>query len=89
MPLEQGGQVFLLEALDLPLPLYTPARIHILTDRPLYEAGNTVKFRAIALRANDLSPLEERPGTWRVIEEVKSDIRYDRLGPMQAIPPDS
>lgn len=54
--------------LDLPLPLYTPARIHILTDRPLYEAGNTVKFRAIALRANDLTPLEERPGTWRVMD---------------------
>ncbi len=29
------------------------------------------------------------PGTWRVIEEVQSDIRYDRMGPMQTIPPDS
>lgn len=28
------------------------------------------------------------PGTWRVIEEVHSDIRYDRKGPMQTIPPD-
>ncbi|MGV3619651.1 MAG: MG2 domain-containing protein [Archangium sp.] len=54
------------EEVDLPLPLYTPARIHVLTDRPLYEPGNTVKFRAIALKANDLTPLEERPGTWVV-----------------------
>lgn len=51
---------------DLPLPLYAPARIHLLTDRPLYEPGNTVKFRAVALRARDLSPIEGRPGTWFV-----------------------
>jgi hypothetical protein len=54
--------------LDLPLPLFTPARVHVLTDRPLYEPGNTVKFRALALRASDLAPLEERPGTWRVTD---------------------
>jgi hypothetical protein len=30
--------------------------------------------------------LPRTPGTWRVIEEVKSEIRYDRMGPMQAIP---
>lgn len=53
---------------DVPLPLYTPARIHVLTDRPLYEPGNTVRFRALALKADDLSPLEERPGTWRVAD---------------------
>ncbi|GMU58474.1 MAG: hypothetical protein AMXMBFR34_02370 [Myxococcaceae bacterium] len=54
--------------LDVPLPLFTPARIHVLTDRPLYEPGNTVRFRALALKADDLSPLEERPGTWRVVD---------------------
>jgi len=30
--------------------------------------------------------LPRTPGTWRVIEEVKSDIRYDRMGPIQQIP---
>jgi hypothetical protein len=30
--------------------------------------------------------LPRTPGTWRVIEDVKSDIRYDRMGPMQEIP---
>lgn len=30
--------------------------------------------------------LPRTPGTWRVMEDVKSDIRYDRMGPMQAIP---
>lgn len=30
--------------------------------------------------------LPRTPGTWRVIEQVKAEVRYDRLGPMQAIP---
>jgi hypothetical protein len=53
---------------DVPLPLFTPARVHVLTDRPLYEPGNTVRFRALALKASDLTPLEERPGVWRVTD---------------------
>lgn len=52
--------------LELPLPLYAPARIHVLTDRPLYEPGNTVKFRALALKGTDLTPLDGRPGRWEV-----------------------
>jgi hypothetical protein len=32
--------------------------------------------------------LPRTPGTWRVIEDVKSDIRYDRMGPIQQIPHD-
>lgn len=54
------------ETLEIPLPLYTPARAHVLTDRPLYEPGNTVQFRAVVLKADDLTPLEGRPGRWRV-----------------------
>jgi hypothetical protein len=30
--------------------------------------------------------LPRTPGTWRIIEEVKSDVRYERAGPMQSIP---
>ncbi len=30
--------------------------------------------------------LPRTPGTWRVIEDVKSDIRYDRMGVIQQIP---
>lgn len=54
--------------LDVALPLYTPARIHVITDRPLYEPGNTVRFRAVALRARDLAPLDGRPGAWVVTD---------------------
>ncbi len=53
---------------DLPLPLYAPARVHLITDRPLYEPGNTVRFRALALKAIDLSPLDGRPGVFRVFD---------------------
>ncbi|WP_253910735.1 MG2 domain-containing protein [Pyxidicoccus fallax] len=54
------------DTVDAALPLYAPARVHVLTDRPLYEPGNEVRFRAVVLRAKDLSPLDGRPGTWRV-----------------------
>jgi len=30
--------------------------------------------------------LPRTPGTWRVIEDVQSDIRYDRMGAIQRIP---
>jgi MG2 domain len=53
-------------SVEVPLPLFAPARIHVLTDRPLYEPGNVVKFRALVLKGSDLSPLEERPGAFMV-----------------------
>ena len=53
---------------DVPIGLYAPAKIHVLTDRPLYEPGNVVQFRALALRAADLSPIDRRPGTWIVLD---------------------
>jgi hypothetical protein len=51
---------------DLPLALYSPAKIHVLTDRPLYEPGHRVQFRALMVRARDLSPLSNRPGRWLI-----------------------
>ena len=53
---------------DAPLPLYAPARAHLLTDRPLYEAGHTVQFRALTLRAADRAPLSGRPGVFQVTD---------------------
>jgi hypothetical protein len=38
----------------------------VITDRPLYEPGNVVKFRAVVLRARDLAPLDGRPGMWTI-----------------------
>jgi hypothetical protein len=54
--------------LDVAIPLYTPARVHVITDRPLYEPGNVVRFRAVVLRARDLAPLDGRPGRWTITD---------------------
>jgi len=65
---------------SLPLALYTPARIHVITDRPLYEPGNTVRFRAVVLRARDLSPLDNRPGVW-VIRDPDNEVLLEETAP--------
>lgn len=49
---------------ELALPLYAPAHVHLLSDRPLYEPGQTVLARAVALRRADLVPLADRPGSF-------------------------
>lgn len=66
------------QTLDVPLPIYAPAQIHVLSDRPLYEPGNTVKFRAVALRARDLAPLDGRPGTWVVTDPNGETLLEER-----------
>jgi hypothetical protein len=53
---------------ELTLPLYAAAKVHVITDRPLYEPGNTVRFRSVVLRSKDLAPLEGRPGRWLVTD---------------------
>ena len=66
------------QTLDVPLAIYAPARIHVLTDRPLYSPGQMVKFRAVALRARDLVPLDGRPGLWTVIDPGSNVLLEER-----------
>ena len=66
------------DSVDAPLPLYAPARIHVLTDRPLYEPGHRVQFRSVALRAKDLSPLDGRPGLWTVVDPSGEVVLEER-----------
>jgi len=47
---------------------YRPADVHVLTDRPLYEPGDVVQFRALVLGANGEGPLGERPGRWQIFD---------------------
>ena len=68
------------DTLEVPVPLYTPARIHVITDRPLYEPGNVVRFRAVALRARDLAPLDQRPGAW-VITDPSGEVMLEEKAP--------
>ncbi len=66
--------------LDLAVPLYTPARIHVITDRPLYEPGNVVRFRAVVLRARDLAPLDGRPGRW-MVKDPSGEVLLEEKAP--------
>ncbi|MCP3136015.1 MG2 domain-containing protein [Pyxidicoccus xibeiensis] len=68
------------DSVDAPLPLYAPARVHVLTDRPLYEPGNEVRFRAVVLRAKDLSPLDGRPGTW-LLKDPSGEVVLEERAP--------
>jgi hypothetical protein len=66
------------DSVEAALPLYAPARIHVLTDRPLYEPGHRVQFRAVALRAKDLGPLDGRPGLWMVVDPTGEVVLEER-----------
>nr|WP_199729160.1 MG2 domain-containing protein [Corallococcus sp. CA053C] len=66
------------DTVEAALPLYAPARVRVLTDRPLYEPGHRVRFRAVVLRAKDLSPLDGRPGTWKVMDPTGEVVLEER-----------
>ena len=68
------------DSVDLSLGLYAPARIHVITDRPLYEPGNQMKFRAVVLRARDLAPLDGRPGTW-IVSDPTGEVLLEEKSP--------
>ena len=68
---------------SVPIALYAPARIHVITDRPLYEPGNTVRFRAVVLRARDLVPLDHRPGSW-LLRDPSGEILLEETAPAGA-----
>ena len=63
---------------DVPLPLYRPAHVHVLTDRPLYEPGDTMHFRALMLRKGTLEPLDDRPGRWLVYDSNHTVLLDER-----------
>jgi hypothetical protein len=65
---------------EVNVPLYTPARIHVITDRPLYEPGNLVRFRAVVLRARDLAPLDSRPGRW-IVKDPEGEVLLEESSP--------
>lgn len=49
---------------ESPLSLFTPALVHVMTDRPLYRPGQDVQFRAAMLNRTDMAPIEDRGGRW-------------------------
>ncbi|MBK8011160.1 MAG: hypothetical protein IPK13_07395 [Deltaproteobacteria bacterium] len=55
-------------SVELKLPIFAPAKIHVITDRPLYEPGNVIAYRAALFRARDLVPIGGRAGRWQVTD---------------------
>ncbi|MBX2796049.1 MAG: hypothetical protein KTR31_00230 [Myxococcales bacterium] len=71
------------QQVDLELPLYAPALVHTMTDRPLYKPGQEVLLRSVVLRRTDQTPIEGRPGRWR-IEDPNGQpmlVEKDEAGP--------
>ncbi|MFH1469564.1 MAG: MG2 domain-containing protein [Pseudomonadota bacterium] len=64
---------------DAPLPIYAPAVVHLATDRPLYKPGQTMLFRAAALKMKDLAPLDGRPGTFTVTDPSGATLLEEKV----------
>jgi len=67
---------------DVDLPLYAPAIVHVMTDRPLYKPGQEVLLRSAILKRTDLTPLDGRPGKWRILSPsgVEMLVERDKAG---------
>jgi hypothetical protein len=68
--------------LDCAIPV-APRRTYV---GSIWLANGAEAMRLASQGRVEVLCLPRTPGTWRVIEEVKSDIRYDQMGPMQQIP---
>ena len=68
---------------DVDLPLYTPALVHLMTDRPLYKPGQDVLLRSLVLDRAEQAPIEGRPGRWRIVDPNGNEmlVEKDHTGP--------
>ncbi len=68
--------------IDVDLPLFAPAIVHIMTDRPLYKPGQEVLLRSVILKRTDLTPLDGRPGKWRILSPsgIELLVEKDKAG---------
>jgi hypothetical protein len=68
--------------LDCAIPV-APRRTYV---GSIWLANSTEALRLMRQGRVEVLCLPRTPGTWRVIEDVKSDIRYDRMGAIQQVP---
>jgi hypothetical protein len=71
--------------LDCAIPV-APRRTYV---GSIWLANGTEALRLMRQGRVEVICLPRTPGTWRVIEDVKSDIRYDRMGAIQQLPRES
>ena len=65
-------------SIEVPLPLYAPALAHVVSDRPLYKPGQEVLLRSVLLKRTDMSPLDGRPGRWRILAPDGTEMHTER-----------
>lgn len=63
---------------EVPLPLFAPALAHAMTDRPLYKPGQEVLLRSVVLDRRDQTPIESRPGRWRITDPGDNVVLEER-----------
>lgn len=63
---------------DLDLPLYKPALVHLMSDRPLYKPGQDVLLRSVSLERSKRTPLDGRPGRWRIVAPDGTEMHVER-----------
>lgn len=51
---------------QIPLAFFTPALVHVMSDRPLYRPGEDLLLRSLVLASDGHEPLGGRPGRWKV-----------------------
>lgn len=65
-------------SLDLELPLFAPALVHAMSDRPLYKPGQEVLLRSVILDRRDETPIPLRPGHWQIFNPEGLQVLDER-----------
>ena len=88
VPAVPDGEHTVLTHIDSPLgattlrttvPLFRAAVVHIATDRPLYQPGQVIQYRSVALDRSDHTPLDGRPGVFEVYNQDEALIYSEPL----------
>jgi hypothetical protein len=67
------------EHVEHPLRLRRSARVLLATDKPVYQPGQTIRMRTIALRTFDSRPLADQPAVLTVTDP-KGNVVFKRAG---------
>lgn len=70
--------------LDCAIPI-APRRAHV---GSIWLSDGVEAARLARLGRVQVLCLPRTPGTWRIIEDIKADVRYERAGPIQRLPED-
>ena len=68
------------ERIEQPIKLRRSARVILATDKPVYQPGQIIRMRAIALRTHDSRPLAGLPAVFTV-SDPKGNVIFKRTGP--------